>query len=89
MFASMDSPQSPSKRGTRLFKYRITDQMRQKFRAQLFNVTRSQLVAVADKYLKGPNRICVLGTAQHQADVAQFESFECVPVEQLSEKLKT
>jgi Zn-dependent M16 (insulinase) family peptidase len=88
MFSGMDSPQSPSKRGTRLFKYRITDQMRQNFRNQLFGITRSQIVAAADKYLKGPNSICVLGTAQNQTDVKHIGSFEHVPMEQMSEKLK-
>ncbi len=87
MFAGMDSPQSPSKRGSRAFKYHITDHMRQTFRERLFAVSRVDIRNAADKYLRGESAICVLGTEQHRKEVDHVADFEHTSMDQLGEKL--
>lgn len=51
VFAAVDSPISPGNRGMALFKYGLTDELRQDNRDKLFSASRSSIIDVAQRYL--------------------------------------
>ncbi|XP_057714024.1 presequence protease, mitochondrial [Corythoichthys intestinalis] len=64
VFSAVDSPVAPSSKGMSLFLRGITDEMKQQHRRRLFDVTRQNLLDVADRYLSVGNKtcgVCVLG----------------------------
>ena len=65
LFQAVDAPTSPMSDGSVEFMYGITEDMRQKTREQLLDVTREDVQRVADKYLVDPKpertAVCLLG----------------------------
>jgi Zn-dependent M16 (insulinase) family peptidase len=51
LFASLDGPEAPSRKGLQEFEYGIPDEARQKRRDGLFSTDRKKVVQVARKYL--------------------------------------
>lgn len=64
VFGSLDAPQSPSARGVRPFFGDLSYAQRQRFRDQLFAVTRRDVARVAAKYLvRGREVVTVAGSS--------------------------
>jgi len=71
VFASIDKPLAPFEKGTDVFHYGITDEMKQTNRTRLFEVNRDSLVESAYKYLNEAENSCaVFGSDQNRS---QFE----------------
>lgn len=51
VFASIDSPISPGRKGFGLFSQGITNEMRQQFRDRLFEVGKDDLLEASNRYL--------------------------------------
>ncbi|KAK6166270.1 hypothetical protein SNE40_023007 [Patella caerulea] len=69
VFQQIDKPIPPGKRGMLLFTNQRTDEMRQKSRDELFSVSRDDIVAVANRYLKDnqkPTSLTFLGPTNEQ-----------------------
>ena len=65
LFQAIDAPTSPMSDGSIEFMYGITEDMRQKTREQLLDVTKEDVQRVANKYLVNPEperqAVCLLG----------------------------
>lgn len=73
VFQSVDAPKAVNQEGMGRFLSGVTDEMRQKKREQLLDVTKSQVQEVARKYLvdaidKGEDRVAFLGETQSWVD---------------------
>ncbi|GAB6024432.1 Presequence protease, mitochondrial [Chamberlinius hualienensis] len=55
VFAEVDQPIAPGSRGANLFVNEISDEMKQKYRENLFKVTLSDLKETCDRYLRSDN----------------------------------
>jgi len=91
VLAGMDVPVPPGGRGMTLFKYRITDEMRQQFRDRLFATTRQDMQRVAEQYLAAESAVCILGTKQQSSEATQAlgsqQPFDVISLEELSARL--
>ena len=85
IFQKIDAPVSPGARGNALFLHGITNDMKQTRRELLLDVTRSDLVDAAGKYLGATSAAAsgaaVLGTA---AEAALFDGMQGWDVQRLS-----
>ena len=73
VFQSIDAPKAVNQEGMGRFLSGITDEMRQKRREELLDVTKEQVRQVAQKYLvdtidKGEDRVAFLGESQSWVD---------------------
>jgi len=68
VFASLDSPVSPSRKGTTEFNSGLTWEMRQEKRERLLSTTKKDLIEVAEKYLIEESKasISVVGSDQNR-----------------------
>ncbi|KAJ3065100.1 Mitochondrial presequence protease [Quaeritorhiza haematococci] len=75
IFSALDRPVSASDEGITLFRYGITDEMRQRRRDQLFAVTSDDVERVAKQVFYGPaskgSRVAVLGSDKEGAEFVE------------------
>ncbi|ESN95019.1 hypothetical protein HELRODRAFT_193706 [Helobdella robusta] len=59
LFSSVDKPISPGNKGTRLFMQGISEEMFEEYRRRIFQVSKDDVVHVADKYLSEQSKASV------------------------------
>uniref|UniRef100_A0A3Q2YVU2 Pitrilysin metalloproteinase 1 n=1 Tax=Hippocampus comes TaxID=109280 RepID=A0A3Q2YVU2_HIPCM len=69
VFSAVDSPVAPSSKGMSVFLSGITDEMKQRHRERLFDVTRENLLDVAERYLSVGNKTCGVSILGPENDV--------------------